>query len=90
MERNLFFAAIGVIFAIFVSAALISFMNQKIGNSCSYSACQDVLNPPEGADIKTLNCRCQCESQQKLLTSDCRDLYECVREKECLILQSRK
>ncbi len=86
---NLFFAAIGLIFAIFVSVVLVDFMSQKVENKCSYSACQDVLNPAENADIGVLNCRCQCESQQKLLTSGCREEYDCVLQNGCANLRSR-
>lgn len=89
MERNLFFAAIGVIFAIFVSAALVGFVSQKVENKCRYSACQDVLNPAEDADIKMLNCRCQCESQGKLLTNDCKEIYECILQNGCANLRGR-
>ena len=83
--RNIFFAAAGIIFAIFVAAFLANVFSQKIENKCNYTACSDVLNPANTSKeyMQKLNCQCQCESQRKLLTNDCKEAFECAAENGC-------
>ncbi len=56
--------------------------------TCGYSACGDVVSNADSSKATALNCGCQCESTQ-LLTEECKQSYDCVRNETCWKLRGK-